>query len=51
MGPALAELAKRGGEWMLRPLPGASENLEVYQRECLDLEDAERQRGKHAEQR
>ena len=51
VGPALAELAERGGEWMLRPLPDAAENLEVYRRECLELEDAERQRDKHAEQR
>jgi hypothetical protein len=51
VGPPLAEMAERDGEWMVRILPDCIESLEVYRRECLEVEDAERQRQKHADQR
>jgi hypothetical protein len=51
VGPALAEMAERDGEWMVRILPDCVESLEVYRRECLEVEDAERQHEKHVRQR
>ena len=51
VGPPLAAMAERDGEWMIRILPDCIENLEVYRRECMEVEDAEAQRQKHARQR